>query len=61
MNSQYLTFNATVGGVFFSFLPYIDYAQLVQTVFLAAVGAVVSLGVTLIVRYLSDMVKGPKK
>lgn len=46
MSNANTQFNATVGGIVFSILPWLDWTILLQTIILASIGAVCSLGVS---------------
>ncbi|MCF6132811.1 hypothetical protein [Flavobacterium wongokense] len=52
MSSNNETFFGTVGGTFLSIVPNIQSADIVKTIVLAAVGAVVSFSISLILKCL---------
>lgn len=54
MNSSNVHFNATIGGVAFTFFPLLDWYQVLQTVILATIGAIVSLVVSIVIRKIVD-------
>ena len=60
MNNHHLGYNATVGGIVFTFMPFLDWTHLLQTVLLAGIGAIVSLVITFLFKGIVTLLKNKK-